>query len=226
VGSLTARIVPEARSADDELAGLNAVLLQFYLDGSPLDRSRRWSRGSELVSPGVAACLENLPGKAETVVLAVSSTPHHERRIFERTMRLRSEDLVYFDYITSGLVENFSWLNAGDERSRRSELVFELVEEILGPAVRLCFDWNSFRGYVLPRSKLQSSFDWPLSFRHADRKRRLEAEIATAEICFQDWADGCALRLYSRRPLEELMSRIRLDLINTALSHSRLDSEL
>jgi hypothetical protein len=118
LGRLTARIVPEERSAGDDLAGLNVILLQFLLDGSPLNRSRLWSRGSELVSPGVAACLQNLPGRAEAVVLAVSSTPHHERRIFERTMRLRSEDLVYFDYITSGLVEHFSWLNAGDGASR------------------------------------------------------------------------------------------------------------
>jgi hypothetical protein len=214
---------PQAIRPTREPAGTQVVVLQFLLDGSPLDRSRLWTQGPELIAPGIAVCLQSLRRSDEALVLRVSSAPRHERQALGRRVRLRSEDLVYYDYIVSGLIETFAWLNAGDEASRESELVFEVADELLPAVVQLCFDWNSFRGFVVSRSDLAVVREWPFEFRHDDWEERRRKQLQIATVLFEDWADGCALRLWGHAAADELPDRIRLDEVNAVLADIQIE---
>jgi hypothetical protein len=213
-------------SLSGRLAGTTLVELQFLLDGRPLSGTPSWAEAPSLIAPAIAGCLRNLRRKSEAIVLSVRGFPSHRRRVNGRTIELPSEAEIYLDYVLARRIENYQWITRSDQDSIRSELICEVPGQWLAGVIRAHWEWHSISGYLLPRRDVPRALDWPVQFRSANWKRRRAEELAIASVFFEDWADGTALRLWSKVVDEPtLRARMILPRVNRPLRRVSLRSD-
>jgi|SRR5579871_1687999 len=207
------------------LAGVSILRVVFYLDDVPFERTRYWSRHLNLIAPGVTACLRNLRGDAETIVLHLSGSRLRTRQIGRRASELPSAAEVYLDYVIPRKVETYEWFARGSERQSVSDsrIVFEVPDKVLDRVVRDHYELHSFKGYILESGEVDRACRWAASRASGKRRRADELELAT--VFFEDSPedDGGALKLWSKELNEtELRARINLPSINRSLGKIRM----
>lgn len=196
-----------------------AVVVEFLVDGRPLSGSPWWSAANRLVVPGVVACLQSLPRRSEVLVLALQGTPHHPTRIGNRTVDLAAQDVVYLEHVRDRRFPDVAWIVADSEDRTVSELMVRPSGTELARAVDMGWDWHSFRGYTITRSRLPDLLEWLMRLHALRPAARRTTERAAASIVFEDWADACALRLWSTRlSAPALAARVDLAQVNRALA--------
>jgi hypothetical protein len=202
------------------LLGTNLYVIDFLLDGIPLSGTPVWKRAPRLIAPAVAHCLKNLLAKGERLLFSVRSGPDFQRDMGKGSVNLRAEEAVYFDYIVPEKIQKFSWLTYRDEETHQSELVFEPPEELVIPIAESYWEWHSFSGYVIEEEKASNVTNWLAHFKERSWKERRAQELKDVLLFFEDWADACSIRLWTKRlSREEILSRLRLEEINRILTH-------
>ena len=179
--------------------------LEFLVDGQPLTGTPQWATAHDRVAAAVAVCLHGLVGAQEQLVVALTAATPPSRRPQERLYQrlgLERESAVYV------------FCAHGDEDSRSAELIVDVPASEVEDVVRLAWDWNSFRAYVI-EAPTAAFLRELIETRDPERRRQLELEGCACVL--QDWADATALRISSGRlPQVELKRRIDLDAIEHA----------
>ncbi len=221
---------PQGRSRPVPLKGLLAGValykVEFLLDETPLSGTPLWARAPRLIAPAVAHCLMNLRGKDDRLILSVRSGPDYPRSVGRQEVVLRAEEAIYLDYVIPEKISTFWWLTHRFEGVHYSELLFEPSDNLLHSIVQTYWDWHSFRGYVMPSQALGKIQGWVASRNKGSWKARRAQELEHSWLFFEDWADACAIRLWTKHLTEdEVRSRLRLAEINERLARVSTDEK-
>jgi hypothetical protein len=201
-----------------------ALVLQYSLDGIPLALTEYWRHGPKLVARQVARCLRQLQKGRGPLALVFTSPPKFVRHIGSKVRLMTSAEEVFLDWgllrksQTAGIITPIG----GDRSSQYAEtVVFAESEKELRAIDRLTlryFDWHSFSGYVLPPTSKLDPRDLLNPPNPRSRLRTRLMVIRGGGIYFEDWDDGCGLKMWCQaRAIKQLQDALPLADLSTML---------
>ena len=213
------------------LADISFYVIDFMLGERSLAATPYWNHQPNLIAPYVGQCLLNLRANDHRLIISPYSGPDHARRIRRRKRWLNAQQALYFDYVLSGGAIDVAWLTYQADDTQMGAILVEPPVEAVSQVVQEFFEWHSFEGYLIRQDSDASLVELlpPITRGHIASekdiswKRALRRHLDLASIYFEEWADACALRLWTvSMSREEIVRRLRLDEINSMLSHVEL----
>src|SRR4051812_38916106 len=131
----------DARLNLESSNNLTTAYLEFVVDGQQLERSNLWTRAEEVIGGALVACLQNLPRGSERLLLSLTGAGKPGQR---------PQDILYGRLALGRENATYAYLAYGDHDTQSAELIIEVETEFLDDILALSWDWNSFRGCLVP----------------------------------------------------------------------------
>lgn len=191
------------RVSKASVTGISSFAVIYASGGVRLSRSKPWRQGPTLIASHVAQVLQALRSDRRVAVL-LSSPPRFMRTVAGTTAVMTSAEDAFLEFgllrkLNSAAVITRIDKGAGGQFAEGVVITEDEDDaEWIPTLVDKYFDQHSFSGYILPRTRQFRAVDLLNADDPSDRLNTHLKVLRLGGLYFEDWDDGCSLKVWTR----------------------------